>query len=72
MNLIIFFYDVVTYDNFIIVITEFEIFIISEITYKVVKEIPLPEIYTKMEINERNIKFICLDGSEIDFDMNKI
>lgn len=72
LELTYFFYNVVIYNNFIIVITELEIFIISEFTYKVVKEIPLPEIYTKMRVNERNIKFICVDGSEIDFDINKL
>lgn len=67
-----FFYNVVTCNNFIIVITDLEIFIISELTYKIVKEIPLPEVYTEMEVNDQNIKFICINGSEIDFDLNEI
>lgn len=72
LELTYFFYNVVVYNNFIIVITELEILIISELTYKVVKEISLPEVYTKMEISDPNIKVKCIDGSEVDFELNKI
>ena len=66
-----FFYDLVIYDNFILVVTELEIFIINKLNYQVVKDLPLPDIYSKMEISEQNMKFICIDGSEVDFYIEK-
>jgi hypothetical protein len=66
-----FFYDLVIYDNFIVVITELEIFIVNKLSYQVVKDFPLSDIYSKMEITEQNMKFICIDGSEVDFYIEK-
>ncbi|RXM38161.1 hypothetical protein BOQ62_19085 [Chryseobacterium sp. CH21] len=72
LDLLYFFYDMIVYDDLIIVITELEILIVSLKSFNLLTTISLPEIYEKMEINGQNIRFICVDGNDIDFDINEI
>lgn len=72
LELSYFFLNLVFYDDFIIVITELEILIISLINCSLLKNISLPEIYENMEMNGKDLKFISVDGSEVDLNLNEV
>lgn len=72
LKLFYFFYNLVVYDTFMIVITELEILIVSLINYNLLTSISLPELYENMETNGKNLKFTCIDGSYVDFNLNEI
>lgn len=69
IDLFYFFYDLYVYEGFVFVITELEIIILDRINYLHLTEVPLPEFYKRMEVNGQYIKFICVDGSEVDFNL---
>ncbi len=66
------FSNIEVYNDFIFVMTELEVFIINKINFTRLTEVFLPEFYANMEVNGTNIKFICIDDSEVDFDLNKL
>ena len=59
------FYDTKIFNNFIYVITELEIIKINSLTFKVIKEYPLPEIFEEIILKNENITVRCLDGTVI-------
>ncbi|PXW06932.1 hypothetical protein C8D70_12415 [Chryseobacterium sp. CBTAP 102] len=72
LELSYFFYNMVVLDDLIIVITELEILIVNLKSFSLLTTISLPELYEKMEINGKDVRFICIDGNEVDFDLNGI
>lgn len=72
LNLFYILSDITVYDNFILVMTELEILIITKIHFALVTKLALPEFYATIEMNGQDVKFICVDGSEFDFNLSEI
>jgi hypothetical protein len=60
------FYDTKIFNEFIYVITELEIVKINSLTFKVMKEYQLPDIFEEILLTDKKITVRCLDQSIID------
>jgi hypothetical protein len=60
------FYDTKIFDNLIYLNTELEILIIDSVTFEVIKEYPLPDIFGEIIKTNEKITVRCLDNSIID------
>lgn len=57
--------NVTLFNENLIVCTELEVLLVDLVNFNVVKKIPLPEFYEKIEIDSKNSYIICVDKTKI-------
>ena len=65
LELFYFFYSVYKLLNRIFIVTELEIIELNALTFQVLAEFALPEIFSEFSLNGSNIEVKCIDGTGV-------